>query len=675
MNRAAFSNYIKIFRSLYDKFFPIVSKFVKEKSILKPWITDSLINRIKIRDNLSIKCSKGRIDRQIYTKFRNKLNDQLKIAKANYFHAEFAKCHGNGKKTWNIINRNINRCNKSKIISLKENDNLISNERVPSSFIDFFSNVANQLISKVAPSYNNPSKYLRNRNKNSFAMGPIIKEEVELAISQLRSSNPLLTESAAILDYVKSAISPQLSEIFNLCICQGYFPNELKLGRITPIHKKGSKMSLSNYRPVCNLSPYSKIFEKIVFNRMSEFLTKYNIISDTQFGFRKGMGTDSALINFIDYVHRGQSKKHNVGAIFMDLSKAFDVMDHQLLKLKLDHYGFRGVFLEFLMSYLDKREYYVHVNGLDSDTKVVNVGVPQGSTLGPLLFLLFINDMKHCSSLLKFLQFADDTTIVLSSPDITELNEILEREGNKVLEWFSCNKLILNLEKTNCMLFSNKRHKPYLNIKLFDQVIKQVNETTFLGVVIDDKLTWKSHIKHVSSKISKSIAILNFFRNIFPKPVLRMLYMSLIHCHLNYCNIVWGSAYKTVLDPLYKLQKKAVRLINGSKYLEHTEPIFRKLNILNIHMVFELNCLLFIYKCTKMGKFQEFSKLLIKKSSIYGYSTRNNDQFRPPCSRLDIVKRSFFTTGINLWNIIDDEIKGCPNIFKFKNKVKINLLQ
>ena len=347
---------------------------------------------------------------------------------------------------------------------------------------------------------------------------------------------------------------------------------------------------ISNYRPVCNLSPFSKIFERIIHNRMLEFIKKNKIFSTTQYGFRKEMGTETALIDFTDFIHQGLLKRHNVGTIFMDLSKAFDVMDHNVLKKKLEYYEFRGKFLEFLMSFMQNRKYFVHVNGIDSITKTVNIGVPQGSTLGPLLFLIFINDMKNCSELLKFIQFADDTTLLFSSPNIEQLNEILETEGNKVIKWLNANKLIINLSKTNCMLFSNKRGDPQINIKLDNTEIESQKESTFLGVIIDNKLTWKSHVKHISNKISKSIAILRILRFSFPKHVMRMIYMSLIFSHINYCNLIWGSACTNTLEPLFRLQKKAIRLVDNSHYLAHTEPIFKSLKILTLYQVFKLNC-------------------------------------------------------------------------------------
>ncbi|CAL4245942.1 unnamed protein product, partial [Meganyctiphanes norvegica] len=194
---------------------------------------------------------------------------------------------------------------------------------------------------------------------------------------------------------VKSKIICSLAHIFNLCCNQGVFPAELKLGCITPIYKKGDKFNVSNYRPVCSLSPFSKIFERITYNRMLEFITKYNIFAETQYGFRKGKSTETALLDFTDYIHEGLTNKHNVGSVFMDLSKAFDVIDHSIIETKLEHYGFRGIFLNFLMNFIKERKYFVSVNGLKSEINTVNIGVPQGSTLGPLLFLLYINDMKN----------------------------------------------------------------------------------------------------------------------------------------------------------------------------------------------------------------------------------------------------------------------------------------
>ena len=190
--------------------------------------------------------------------------------------------------------------------------------------------------------------------------------------------------------------------------------------------------------------------------------------------------------------------------------------------------------------------------------------MPQGSTLGPLLFLIYVNDMKNCSNLLKFIQFADDITLMYRNKNIEQLNSTLETEGNKVAKWLYANRLILNLNKTHSMLFTNKLGNLTLHLKIENIYLENKIETTFLGVIIDKNLTWKQHIQHISNKISKTIALLRLLRHIFPKKILRLIYMSLIYSYLNYCNIIWGGAYDTVLKPLFILQKKAIRIISNS---------------------------------------------------------------------------------------------------------------
>ena len=180
---------------------------------------------------------------------------------------------------------------------------------------------------------------------------------------------------------------------------------------------------VNNYRPICSLSPLSKIIEKVINNKMVAFLDKHNILSNTQFGFRKNMGTETALLNYIDNLQKELNNKKYTLSVFLDLSKAFDVIDHEILENKLEYYGFRGKFLEFLLSFIKDRKYFVHINGNNSETKTVNIGVPQGSTLGPLLFLLYINDMIHISELFFLTQFADDSTVTYSA---TELKKVIE---------------------------------------------------------------------------------------------------------------------------------------------------------------------------------------------------------------------------------------------------------
>ena len=446
---------------------------------------------------------------------------------------------------------------------------------------------------------------------------------------------------------------------------------QLKTGCITPVFKKGDKSNIANYRPVCSLSPLSKIIEKIIYNRMVKFIEVNNIFSKTQYGFRKKMSTESALMDFVDYVQEGLTNKQFVGSIFMDLSKAFDVMDHNTLKLKLEHYGFRGNFLNFIMSFLQNREYFVNVNGINSSKTIVNIGVPQGSTLGPLLFLIYVNDMKNCSNLLKFIQFADDTTILLKDIDFNALKTVLTSEAKKVIEWLKTNKLIINLSKTQSMLFTLKHGNYSLNLNFDGTIVQEKNEANFLGVIIDKKLNWKAHISLVCKKISKSIAILRFLRTTFPKRILKLIYMSIIHSHINYCNIIWGSAEKSNLQPIFLLQKKAVRIINMSGYLDSSQPIFESLEILTIFQLYLYNCSLFAHKCIQQNLYPQFKQKITQNCNIHSYRTRHGNNFilktRP---RLELIQRSFLYTGIKVWNKLDVSITKHKNYYTFKMKLK-----
>ena len=671
----AFTNFLLNFDQLYNKYFPIITKKLSRKSILKPWVSESLVRKIKIKSNLLKLSTKGIVDRDIYTRFRNSLTTQLRQAKASHYDKEFDKCEGNVKKTWNIINANIKNRIKNNKISIQEENRILDSSELPNKFNNYFSNIANELVSNIPQDQVGFKTFLKNRLPNSFYMYETSNQEIIDAINGLKSCNGINQISTTVLKEIDVELSHPLLHIYNLCIKEGYFPTELKLGCITPIFKKGDKYCISNYRPVCSLSPFSKIFERILYNRMLEFIGRNDIFSDTQYGFRKKKSAETALLDFTNYIYEGLSAKQNVGSIFMDLSKAFDVIDHSILETKLEHYGFRGIFLTLLMNFVRNRRYFVSVNGIKSDINTVNIGVPQGSTLGPLLFLIYINNMKNSSDLLKFIQFADDTTLMYRCNCILQLNNILETEGEKVTKWLTANRLIINLTKTHTMLFSNKLNNPTLQLKIHDTILEDKAETCFLGVIIDKKLTWKQHIQHISDKISKTVALLRLLRYIFPKRILKLIYLSLIYSYLNYCNVIWGGAYDTVLQPLYILQKKAIRLITSSHYLEHTAPLFKSLELLNIHQIFKLNCLLLVYKCTKNNYFMEFKNKLHSNSSIHSYNTRINSLLRLPSDKQKLIRKSYLCKSIELWNTVDVDIRNINSITVFKKKIKILLIE
>ena len=231
------------------------------------------------------------------------------------------------------------------------------------------------------------------------------------------------------------------------------------------------------------------------------------------------------------------------------------------------------------------------------------------------------------------------------------------------------------------MLFTNKRVDRKINIRAKNTTLEQKSECRFLGVIVDENINWKSHVNHISNKISKTIALLRLLKYTFPKPILKTLYMSLIQPYLNYCNAIWGSADKTILEPLFILQKKAIRIINRVHYLEHTKPLFESLKILTIYQLYELTCIMFIYKCINSNKYLNFKNRMLRNSEFHSYNTRNNSDYRLPGSRLKIIRQSFFYKGIDLWNrlntnltIYKPNIQFKSNLSSFKRRIKTKLM-
>ena len=392
-------------------------------------------------------------------------------------------------------------------------------------------------------------------------------------------------------------ISKPLTHIINLSLQSGIVPDQLKFARVIPLFKSGEDRLISNYRPISILPVFSKLFEKIVYKRLINYLDSNNILFKKQYGFRKNHSTSLALLDLVDKITSAiDEKKYTVG-IFLDLSKAFDTVNHDILFDKLSFYGIRGLPLDWLKNYFLNRFQYVDYNGSSSFYNTIKCGVPQGSILGPLLFLIYINDICNALEFLEFILFADDTNLFLSHDDLSYLNTIINLELDKLSIWLQTNKLSVNTNKSNYIVFKSRqgRQPLDLNLEINKCSLNQVSEVVFLGVVLDEHLSWKSHISHLAWKISKSIGIIFKSNSCLPRFSLRLLYYSLVYPYLQYCVTVWGSTYPSNLNRIILLQKRVVRCINKDAYDAHTDPIFKELRILKFNDIYLLNLGIYVF--------------------------------------------------------------------------------
>jgi len=405
-----------------------------------------------------------------------------------------------------------------------------------------------------------------------------------------------------------------------------------------------------------------------------------------------------AITELVDKIVKAVERNETTVGIFLDLSKAFDTINHDILLYKLDHYGFRGIALEWLKSYLTDRKQFVRYQMHDSDHKTIQCGVPQGSILGPLLFILYINDIMNATSLFDVILFADDTTLLFSHPDIASQNDIINNELQEICNWFKANKLSVNASKTNYMVLGtqystakyidvnqkcsndfqtdsfNHMDKKNLNIKLDGVSLQKVKSTKFLGVIIDENLTWKNHIDAISKTISRNTGMLTKLKYYLPENILYSLYCTLILPYTNYGVLIWGNTYETYLDKILRLQKWAIRTISKSHYRSHTGPLFKKYNVLNIYDMFKLNLGSFMYKHHTNQLPNIFSNYFTKHVQIHKYNTRNAQDYSINKTKKVFSDRAVRNCGPTFWNSLNNGIKRCKNTKEFRNNLKKHLL-
>ena len=677
----AYTHFHNSFSKLYDKCFPLKRTKSNEYSTRLPWLSDSLKECITKKNKLYVKQNVSKKDEDIkyYKKYKNMLSKVIKNSERKHYFCILEEHKSDAKKSWKILKSVLNR-NKTGTINtcFKHNNKILENKQeISNLFNSIFVNTGKDLANKIPQRDASPSKFLKNRVIQSIFLEPVVTSEVDTIIKLLKSSSPGWDQiSPQVVKKVKTSIIIPFTHVLNLSLVTGIFPKELKLANVVPIFKAGDVQVFTNYRPVSILPVFSKIMERIMYNRLLSFLNKYKIIYDYQFGFRDKHSTYLALITLTEKISEAlESGKHVIG-IFLDFSKAFDTINHEIMLLKLEHYGIRGVALDWFKSYLNDRQQYVTYNNCKSSTSNVNCGVPQGSILGPLLFILYINDLSNVALRCFMMLFADDSNLFYSGNDITELTKDINEELKNVLYWLEVNKLSLNVSKTHYIIFSSRNTTVSdIDIRVRDANINRLEYTNFLGVQIDEKLNWKAHINYINKKLAKSTGILLKARKYLPSYCLKTLYHTFAYPYLTYCIHVWGNACDTHLDPLVKTQKRLIRIIASAGYRSHTGPLFRQLGILNLRGIYQYLLSTFMYRLRDKDLPKIFDNFCKTNSEIHSYCTRQVDDYFVPPWRLDIRKRSPSVQAPLIWNELPLSLKTCKTLANFKICLKKHLVK
>jgi hypothetical protein len=639
-------------------------KFHRYKHKIRPWITSGILVSLKKRDGMYRQLKKLNPNSEKYNTlninlhtYNNILKKLQRNSKFSYYNEMFSKCKNDARKSWKLINTLIgNTRSKNNICNIFTiNGSQTSNQaEIAEHFNTFFSNIGRQQAENI-PCFpnNNFKKYLNNPVTNEFVFTPVNEIEITKIITELKPKNSAGDDNLSLnlLKRLKHKISLPLSILINKSLSEGIFPDALKLAKVIPLFKKDDPSYFNNYRPISLLLSVSKIYEKIVHKQLLSYFTNNKLLYAHQYGFRPLHSTEAASLELIDRIFSLLDEDKIPFAIFMDLSKAFDTLNHNILLYKLSYYGIKNISYSWFQSYLSDRKQYVNYNNTKSSISTLSLGVPQGSILGPLLFLIYVNDVSHVSSLFRCILYADDTTLTstfCSFNDSESPENLMNTEINKIYKWLCANKLSLNIAKTKYMIFHSP-NKSLQNINtpvlaINNLPIECVDKFDFLGITLTSTLSWKAHQSKICKKLSRTIGILQRLRNMVPSNILLNIYNSLFVSHISNSVLVWGHK----ADRIFKLQKRAI--VFKKRYNDHTSPLFKQNNLLKFEDIYKTAAAKFYFKYINDKLPKYFNNMFDTIPFTHHYNTRQTNP------RVQISRKKFTSQCIRFFlpKIIDE---------------------
>ena len=673
-----FDKFNAMFRYVLDKHAPLRKRRVKR--MCQPgWINADILDAIKTRDYF-----KRQADVINFKIWRKKVKALVLYSKQKYYNNLVNNNAKSPRQLWKHLKEitGLQSNVQTQYILNDKNSQITDPYSTACMFNKHFVDV-HKLFSKTDSNeveYSNPSLLSVNKDKLNgvppFVIPPITYEFVykELILLNVSKSTGSDCISAKFLKLTADIIAPILTRLFNDSLSSGIYPTIFKSAKVIPIHKKGSKSDKSNYRPISILPVMSLVFERHVSNSLRNYLESNHLLYDRQSGFRKYHSCQTALTLLTDDWLTAMNNNEIVGTAFLDFSKAFDLVDHKILLKKLNMYNFSESTLKWFDSYLSCRTQQTYVSGVKSDSEVVLTGVPQGSVLGPVLFLIYINDlhleMKNTTTDI----FADDSTIFTSNINLNLVADQLSQDLNNVSRWCNCNKMALNTSKTKVMyICSNFKHRAivdsYPSVKLHDIQLSASFEEKLLGVTIVNTLNWDNHVNNVIKKCNSYLFLLSRVKRFLSIDKRKLFFNAYILPHIDYCCTIWGNCSVGSGDKMIKFQKRAARMILDKDIDTPSIQLFSELKWLSFPERIKFQKAILMYK-TLNGLAPNYlnDKYSYRNETTMRTLRSTSSNFlyipKPSC---ELFRKSFVHSGATIWNNLPPDIRSAPSLSIFKS--------
>ena len=675
----------KVITEAMDIIAPVETKLVKP-NVENQWTTQGIKTSLKTAAFLykTSKRSKSLADRQKYKDYNNILTKVIRLSKNGHYENRLTGADNDTRKIWGILNEIVDRkqC-KHKIPNrfFVNGKSVRHLKHVTNAFNTYFTSIGKEMADAL-PEVQGFEDHLGLINKHKMWLRPLEEEEVQeiMKHQQPKLSCGVDQINNKLVKTCHRELTIPMTKIINKSIEESYVPTIYKLAKIVPLYKKGAANECGNYRPVSLLSALSKILEKAICRQLMQHLYRCDLLCPDQFGFRPKSQTSHVVQKLLNEITANSIKNEVTIATFLDLSKAFDCLQYNKLFHKLRVLGLETGPLNWFKSYLSGRKQCVDIDGTKSGWLDVELGVPQGSILGPILFLIYVNDINNCDHDTQLTKFADDTTVITSAPTLVEATEKMNSALGKAKIWFAQNKLNLNPAKTRFMLFNSNNSQETQLVKIDDTYIERVwtkgKEKSFklVGIHLDEKLKWDMHINYINQKMGYSNYMLSKAAKSLNKHNKKLLYSGLIHSHLVYGAPIWGTAHKCHLDKLLKQQKKSIRKIHNLGYRDHTSDSFVESNILKVPELMEYTMLSYI----QSGLWEKSPKHVrnlwtIKENSAHILRDRGM-KIETPFTKKDWISRLAPSFQAKLWNKTAQKFDWDIDPIYFKKQVKTHYL-